>query len=93
MPMSKRFLVTTLLVAAVGVYGNVPRAQTQAKPQPAATSTPVRPAASAQARPAAAKVTTPMAAWGHNIGDDYFLANYQQLMAYWRKLDKESDRM
>ena len=88
MSMSKRFLVTTLLVAAAAMYGNVPRAQTQAKPQPAATATPVRPAASAQARPAAAKVTTPMAEWGHNIGDDYFLANYQQLMAYWKKLDE-----
>ena len=93
MPMSKRFLVTTLLVAAVAMYGNVPRAQTQAKPQPAATATPVRPAASTQARPVAAKVTTPMAEWGHNIGDDYFLANYQQLMAYWKKLEKESPRL
>ena len=34
-----------------------------------------------------------MQQFGHNIGDDYFLANYQQLNAYWRKLDKESDRM
>ena len=34
-----------------------------------------------------------MAEWGHGIGDDYFLANYQQLMAYWRKLEKESDRL
>ncbi len=93
MPMSKRFLVTTLLAAAVAMYGNVPRAQTQAKAQPAATATPVRPAASTQARPVAAKVTTPMAEWGHNIGDDYFLANYQQLMAYWKKLEKESPRL
>ena len=30
----------------------------------------------------------PMAEWGHNIGDDYFLVNYQQLMAYWQKLAK-----
>ena len=93
MPMSKRFLVTTLLVAAVAMYGNVPRAQTQAKEQPAATAKPVRPAASTQARPAATKVTTPMAEWGHNIGDDYFLANYQQLMGYWKKLEKESPRL
>ena len=84
MPMSKRFVVTALLVSAVAMYGNVPRAQTQAK---------VQPAASAQVRPAAAKVTTPMAEWGHNIGDDYFLANYQQLTAYWKKLEKESPRL
>ena len=84
MPMSKRFVVTALLVSAVAMYGNVPRAQTQAK---------VQPAASAQVRPAAAKVTTPMAEWGHHIGDDYFLANYQQLTAYWKKLEKESPRL
>ena len=34
-----------------------------------------------------------MAEWGHNIGDDYFLANYQQLTAYWKKLEKESNRI
>jgi hypothetical protein len=39
------------------------------------------------------RVTTPKQEWGHNLGDDYFLANYQQLMAYWRKLDQQSDRM
>src|SRR5215831_15102661 len=26
-------------------------------------------------------------------GDDYFLANYTQLLEYWNKLAKESDRM
>ena len=40
-----------------------------------------------------AALTTPMAEWGHNIGDDYFLANYQQLIAYWKKLEKESPRL
>ncbi|AGY59965.1 M14 family metallopeptidase [Gloeobacter kilaueensis] len=39
------------------------------------------------------KVTSPKAFFGHNIGDDYFLANYTQADAYWRKLDGESDRM
>jgi Zinc carboxypeptidase len=39
------------------------------------------------------KITTPMEQFGHNIGDDYFLANYTQLTAYWQKLAKESDRM
>ena len=28
-------------------------------------------------------VTTPQAEFGHNFGDDYFLANYKQLSAYW----------
>ena len=39
------------------------------------------------------RVTTPLEEFGHNIGDDYFLANYQQLVAYWQKLERESDRM
>src|SRR5690348_13671800 len=39
------------------------------------------------------KVTTPKEFFGHNIGDDYFLPNYDQFIAYWHKIDGESDRM
>jgi hypothetical protein len=38
-------------------------------------------------------VTSPKQFFGHNIGDDYFLATYTQFMAYWRKIDAESNRM
>ncbi|KAK0342037.1 hypothetical protein LTR94_023871 [Friedmanniomyces endolithicus] len=38
-------------------------------------------------------ITTPLEAYGFNIGDDYRLANYTQLSAYWRTLDAQSDRM
>ncbi len=38
-------------------------------------------------------ITTPQEQFGHNFGDDYFLANYKQIADYWRKLDAESDRM
>ena len=38
-------------------------------------------------------ITTPKAAFGFDIGDDYCLANYQQLKAYWEKLAAESDRI
>ena len=41
----------------------------------------------------ALKVTTPEQEFGHAFGDDYFLATYRQLAAYWQKLDRESDRM
>jgi hypothetical protein len=41
----------------------------------------------------APKVTTPKEALGFNIGDDYQMANYSQLEAYWKKLATESDRM
>jgi hypothetical protein len=49
----------------------------------------------AMAAPLAAqsRITSPLQEFGHNIGDDYFLANYQQLVKYWEKLDKQSDRM
>jgi len=42
---------------------------------------------------AAAKVTSPKEQFGFAIGDDYQLVNYRQLVAYWKKLDAESDRM
>lgn len=38
-------------------------------------------------------ITTPKQFLGHDIGDDYFLANFQQLKSYWEKLATESDRM
>src|SRR5262245_26902318 len=38
-------------------------------------------------------VTAPKEALGFNVGDDYQLANYTQLEAYWKKLATESDRM
>ena len=76
-----------LLLAFLALAGSVtvPRAHTT--PPPAAAAKP------AAAQPTVAKVTSPMAEWGHNIGDDYFLANYQQLTAYWKKLEKESPRL
>ena len=48
-------------------------------------------AAAAAAQPAT--ITTPKQHFGFNIGDDYHLANYTQFVEYWRKLDKESDRL
>ena len=41
----------------------------------------------------APKITTPKDALGFNLGDDYMVANYTQLEAYWKQLAKESDRM
>src|SRR3954470_16064132 len=38
------------------------------------------------------KITTPKEFFGHNIGDDYFLPNYDQFTAYWRKIATESPR-
>jgi hypothetical protein len=42
---------------------------------------------------AAQGITSPKQQFGFNIGDDYQLANYDQFVEYWHKLDRESDRM
>ncbi|MFY9572994.1 MAG: M14 metallopeptidase family protein [Blastocatellia bacterium] len=39
------------------------------------------------------KVTSPKEQLGFNFGDDYQLANYSQLVDYWKKLAQQSDRM
>ena len=57
---------------------------------PGALGSPPRPSRSRRRAP---KITTPKEALGFNFGDDYQLANYKQIEAYWKKLDKESDRM
>ena len=38
-------------------------------------------------------ITSPKQQFGFNIGDDYQLVTYKQMLAYWQKLAKESDRM
>jgi Zinc carboxypeptidase len=38
-------------------------------------------------------ITTPREQFGANVGDDYFLVNYSQMIAYWKVLDRESDRL
>jgi hypothetical protein len=43
--------------------------------------------------PAAPRVTSPKQQFGFDIGDDYCLANYQQLVAYWTRLGRESNRI
>jgi hypothetical protein len=47
-------------------------------------------AAAAQAQ---ARLTSPRAHFGFNIGADYRLATYTQFAEYWRRLDRESDRI
>lgn len=42
---------------------------------------------------AQSRITTPKEQFGFNLGDDYQLANYRQLVEYWKKLDQQSDRM
>ena len=38
-------------------------------------------------------ITPPHEQFGHNFGDDYWLANYKQLADYWHKLATQSDRI
>jgi hypothetical protein len=49
--------------------------------------------AAAQTAAPAAPVTTPQAFFGHEIGADYVLPDYGDLVGYWKKLAAESDRM
>ena len=52
------------------------------------------PPAPAGTQPAdAPQVTAPREEFGADIGDDYFLATWVQFERYWRKLDRESDRV
>src|SRR6188474_770632 len=46
-----------------------------------------------RAQTAVPHITTPEEAFGFNLGDDYQLADYKQIEAYWKALDRESDRM
>ena len=41
----------------------------------------------------ASPITAPEQAFGARVGDDYFLATLSQFEAYWKTLDRESDRM
>jgi hypothetical protein len=47
----------------------------------------------ASAAAPAQTITAPKQAFGFNIGDDYQLATYTQLVDYWTRLDKQSDRI
>ncbi|MDP2959607.1 MAG: M14 family metallopeptidase [Longimicrobiales bacterium] len=38
-------------------------------------------------------ITEPVKFFGHQIGADYVLPTYQQLVAYWQQLEAESDRL
>ena len=53
----------------------------------------VLPSGLAAQQPATASITSPKQQFGHDIGDDYWLATYDQFQAYWHKLAGESDRM
>jgi hypothetical protein len=39
------------------------------------------------------RITTPKEALGFNLGDDYQMASYTQLEAYWKQLASQSDRL
>ena len=51
------------------------------------------PAAGAEAAGAAPRVTSPKEQFGFSIGDDFQLVDYGQLVAYWKRLAAESDRV
>ena len=82
---SRYSLLVAVLVWASA--GSAPLAQTRTAPAQ------TRPAAKTAASAVDGQVTSPKEEWGHNVGDDYFLADYQQLIKYWHKLEQESPRI
>ncbi len=76
-------LVTAIVLGTGCATGSAKRAPVQSTEQAA-------PAAATRPAP---KITTPKQEFGFDIGDDYRLANYTQLVAYWKKLATQSDRM
>ena len=83
----RRLALPALLVATASLLSTTPRRAEAQGTRPQAT------AAQASAPRPAERITTPREALGANFGDDYFLANYQQLSAYWRTLERESPRL
>ena len=63
------------------------------KPLRAATLAASAAVLAAAALPAQGRLTTPRQQFGHEIGADYQLPDYTQLVAWWQKLARESDRM
>lgn len=51
------------------------------------------PPAPAQTPASASRISSPKDVWGHNVGDDYFLANYKQEYDYFNLLAKQSNRI
>ena len=47
----------------------------------------------ASSLPAQGRITSPKEFFGHEVGADYYLSNYTQFSEYWRKIDRESNRM
>jgi hypothetical protein len=83
----QQILLAAALTAIVGVAWPLAQARTGGAATAQTSAAVQRPAT------AAGQVTTPKQEWGHNIGDDFFLANYVQLTAYWKKLATESNRI
>ena len=85
----RRLMVLGALIAApLAGAALLAKSQTATSPAPAAAGQ-ARPAAPA----AAGRISTPKDAWGHNVGDDYFLANYKQEYDYFNLLAKQSNKI
>ena len=80
-----RYFFFAILIAIVA--GSVLAAQSRP-----ATSSQSKAAANSGGQ-AAGHITSPKDAWGHNVADDYFEVDYQQLMKYWHQLEQESPRL
>ena len=92
-----RRLIVLGTIILMPVAGAMLLAKAPQAAAPAATQAKPAAPAAAQVKPAApaalGKITSPKDAWGHNVGDDYFLANYKQEYDYFNLLAKQSNRI
>ena len=82
-----RYSFPAAVLIVVGA-GSMLVAQSRTATTPAQTRSPT-----ATAQPATARVTSPKQDWGHSVGDDYFLADYQQLIKEWHQFEQQSPRI
>jgi hypothetical protein len=87
--------VYCLVVTAALLFGGFAAMHGAAAPQATISGQPAKTtvALPGQFVHAIGGITTPKEHLGFNLGDVYSLANYQQLMSYWAKLEKESSRL
>ena len=81
---ARRLIVIGAMIALpFGGAALLAQARQAPPPSPAAAQTPA----------AASRITSPKDTWSHNVGDDYFLANYKQEYDYFNLLAKQSNRI
>ena len=84
----RQIVIGALIALPIGGAALYAQAKTAPAAPPSAQGT-----KTATAPAVAGRVSSPKDVWGHNVGDDYFLANYKQEYDYFNLLAKQSNRI